>query len=151
MAGIADFISMAATNLGQSEESTKTATGALLGAMKEKADPGDFQKLLGALPGASDLMGAAVGAGKPSGGGGIGGMLGGALGGGGGALGALTAAVGGGGGALGLVGALAGSGFSMDKLGGLASLFMTFAKGQADGGLVSKLMGQVPELAKLIK
>lgn len=144
MAGITDFISMAAQNLGQSETSTKSATGALLGVLQQKADPGDFQKLLGAIPGASDLLSAGEGSG------GIGGMLGG-LGGGGGALGGLTSALGGGGGgAMGLIGALAGSGFSTDKLGGLVSLFMNFAKGQAGDGLVQKLLGQAPELAKMM-
>ena len=56
MPGIQDFIQMASQNLGQSEDTTKSATAALLGGIQQKADAGDFQQLLGAIPGASELM-----------------------------------------------------------------------------------------------
>ena len=136
MPGIEDFVKMAAQNLGQSEDSTRSATGALLGAIKDKADPGDFQQLLGAIPGAEGLLG-----GGSSGGGG--GLMG-------GVLGAAKSAVGGKlGGSLGILAAVQGSGFDAGSVGGLVSMFMKFARGSAGEGLISKLLSKVPELAKL--
>ena len=139
MAGIEDFVKMAAQNLGQSEDSTRSATGALLGAIKQNADGGDFQQLLDKIPGASGLLGASE---EPSSGGG-GGLLG-------GALGAAKSAFGGSaGGALGILGAIQGSGFDASSAGGLVSTFLQFAKSNAGEGLVGKLLAKMPELAKL--
>jgi len=140
MAGIEDFVKMAAQNLGQSEDSTRSATGALLGVIKENADGGDFQELLDKIPGAAGL---AAGSAAPSAGGG-GGLLG-------GALSAATSALGGssGGGALGILGAIAGSGFDAGSAGGLVSMFVQFAKSNAGEAVVGKILAKVPELAGL--
>ena len=139
MADIMDFVKMAAGTLGQSEGATQSATGALLGAIQQKAEPGDFQQLLGALPGASGLLGKAGGGGGTASGGLLGGVLS-----------QASSALGGNlGQSLGILSAVQGSGFSMDKIGPLVKLFLNFAKSNAGEGLVQKLMGQVPELAKL--
>ena len=140
MPGIEDFVKMAAQNLGQSEDSTRSATGALLGAIKDKADPGDFQELLGAIPGAGGLLGG--GSSGDSGGGG-GGLMG-------GVLGAAKSAMGDKlGGSLGILSAVQGSGFDAGSVGGLVSMFMKFARSSAGEGVISKLLSKVPELAKL--
>ena len=137
MAGIADFIQMAAQQLGESEGTTKSATGALLGVLQQNADGGDFQQLLSAIPGASGLLSTGAAAGESSGGGG-------------GLLGAVGSMMGGGlGGALGALGSIQKSGISAGNIGGLVSLFMTFAKSQAGEALMQRILGSVPELAKL--
>lgn len=140
MAGIEDFIKMAAQGLGESESTTRSATGGLLGVLKENADPGDFSQLLDAIPGAAGLVGSASGA-KAGAGGGVGGLLG-----------AATSALGGGGGlgsALGVLVSIQGSGLSMEKVGKLVSMFMQFARSNAGDGVVNNLLSKVPELAKL--
>lgn len=138
MAGIADFVQMAAQSLGQPEDSTRSATAALLGGLKDKADPGDFSQLMQAIPGASDLLG---GGGESSSGGG--GLLG-------GLMGQASSALGGDlGSKLGLLAGIQKSGFSMDQIGPLVKLFVGFAKSNAGEGLVQKLLGQVPELGEL--
>ncbi len=139
MAGITDFIQMAAQQLGESEGTTKSATGALLGVLQQNADGGDFKQLLGAIPGASGLLSAGAAAGESSGGGGLMGAVGSMLGGGGGGIG----------GALGAIASIQKSGISGGNVGGLVSLFMTFAKSQAGEGLIQRILGSVPELAKL--
>ena len=141
MADIQDFIKMAAQNLGESEGSTGAATGALLGVLKEKVAAGDFQQLLGAIPGAANIVD--TGSEKESGGGGL---LG--------ALGGLTSSLGGGlggglGGALGILTEIQKTGFSASSIGPLVSMFLNFTKSNAGEGLVQKLLGQIPELAKL--
>ena len=67
MADIQDFIQMAMSNLGTSEETVSAATGGLLGILKDNVAGGDFDQLLGALPGAEGLLGG----GSSSGGGGL--------------------------------------------------------------------------------
>jgi len=140
MPGIDDFIKMAAQGLGESESTTRSATGGLLGVLKENADSGDFSKLLDAIPGAASLVGGASGA-KAASGGGIGGLLG-----------AATSALGGGGdlgSALGVLASIQKSGLSMENIGKLVSMFMKFARSNAGDGVVNNLLSKAPELAKL--
>lgn len=133
MADIQDFIQSAASSLGVGEDVVGTATGGLLGALKDNVDGGDFSELLGKVSGAEGLISGS------SEGGGIGGMFG-----------AATSALDGGGGGLGALASLAGSGLSADKIGPLASLFMKFVKSSAGEGLVSKLLSQMPDLKNLV-
>jgi len=78
---IQDFIQSAAGQIGAGESATESATGAILQVSKVRADPGDFQQLLGRVPGAAGLLSKVSGAGEaePEGGGGmLGRLLGGA-------------------------------------------------------------------------
>lgn len=156
MAGIMDFVTQASGSLGIGEDKARSATGALLGAIQGGADKGDFQKLLGALPGAADLVKGAGAAPAASGGGGLGGMLGGLGGaaakGGGGLMDVAGGLLGGkAGGALSLLGALQGAGLDASKGGSFVTMFLAFVKEKAGAGLLSSLTSKMPELAKFLK
>jgi hypothetical protein len=140
MANIQDFVQMAVQNLGITEQTAQGAAGGILQTIKGKVSGGDFQQLLGGLEGAEGLLGQAPQAEGQKGGGGILGKV----------IGAAASAFGGkGGSALNLAGLLAGAGLSADKLGPFVSLFMNFAKQHLDSGLVSRLLGQLPDLQNL--
>ncbi|MCA9281115.1 MAG: DUF2780 domain-containing protein [Phycisphaeraceae bacterium] len=127
-----EFIQMAVEQLGMKESGAKKATGGLLNMIKDNAPKGDFQELLGKLPGAQEVMKDA--------GGGSGGMLG-SL---GGMLGGKA------GSALSIASLLEQSGLSTDKLGKFASMFLGFVEGKAGKGLLDKVLANVPEIKKLI-
>ena len=55
MPEIQGFVSLATSQLGVSEETTRSATGGLLSFIGDKVDAKDFQGLLGAMPGADAL------------------------------------------------------------------------------------------------
>ena len=137
MAGIQDFIQMAAQHLGAPEGAVKSATSAVLGAVEKEADGGDFQQLLGAIPGAADLLKGADGA--EAGGGLLGGLMGQA----GSALGGNL------GGAVGLLGMLQGTGLKSEQFGPFVSLFLKFVQSKAGKDLADRLLSQAPQLAKL--
>jgi hypothetical protein len=137
MAGIQDFIQLAVQNLGAPEDAVKSATSALLGAVGKEADTGDFQQLLGAIPGAADLLKGSSGG--ESGGGLLGGLMEQA----GSALGGNF------GGAAGLLGMLQGTGLKTDQFGPFVSLFLNFVQSKAGKELVGRLLASAPRLAKL--
>lgn len=137
MAGIQEFIQMAAQNLGASESSVTSATSAVLGVVEKEADGADFQQLLGAIPGAADLLKGSGG--TESGGGLLGGLMGQA----GPALGGNLGA------AVGLLGMLQGTGLKPDEFGPFVSLFLNFLKSKAGKDLLGRLLSQAPQLAKL--
>ena len=137
MSDIQSFIKMASQQLGASESQTKDATGAVLGFLKDKVDDGDFSSMLSALPGASNLL-------SGGGGGGGGGLMGGLSKLAGSALGDKF------GGAAGLIGALSSSGLESGKIDDFVGLFAGFLKSNLDGDLLGKILGQVPELKKLV-
>ena len=142
MASIDQFIQSAVGDLGVSETTAKSGIGSILGAVQGKADSNDFERLLSSIPGAQSLLGQAPAA--PSGDSESTGGLGGALGG-------VSSMLGGGSGsALGLLGSLGSSGLSGDQIGPFVSKFIDFAKGSAGQALVSKILGKVPELGKLL-
>lgn len=140
-----EFIQMAVKQLGISEGTAQNATGGLLGLIQKNVPGGDFSKLMGALPGAQDLLSKFGGGGSAPASGGGGGLLG-------GMLGKAAAMVGGDlGKGLSLASIVQGSGLSMDKAGGFVSLFMNFVKSKAGDGTVQGLLGKLPDLAKLVK
>ena len=136
-----DFIQDAVSKLGIGKDTAESATGGLLGLIKDHADPSDASDMLSKLPGAGDLIKSAAGGGDEGGGGG--GLLGG-LG------GAIGGALGGGGGALGAVSALTKTGLSADKLGGFVELFKNFALPKLGPDLLKRLLSKVPGLGSLL-
>ncbi len=141
MKQINDFIAVVSQQLNEPENNTRQATGALLSTLKSKVDAGDFQQLMGALPGANDLI--TKPASQPATA--TAGVLGGAL----GAVAPKLGGVGGASGALGLVAMIQQTGFSPAKVGGLVQKFMELVRGNAGDGLTKKLFAQLPELATL--
>jgi len=143
MDNILDFVRSAAGEMGVSESQAESATGGVLKALESGASGSDFQSLLGALPGASDLLSKVGSGGGGESGGGLGGLLGAAAsltGGGGGGLGA----------AAGALSMLQGSGISSDKLGGFVSMFLKFAQSKAGKELIGRLLDGAPALKALI-
>lgn len=152
-----DFINMAVKQLGINEGQAKSATGGVLGMLQGQMGGGDFQKLMGLLPGAQDLMKGATAGGGGGGGGGIAGALGGMLGGksGGGGLGGLANMASGllggdkgGGGAGQLLSLLGNSGLSGDTAGGFLKLFIDYVGGKGGGDLLKGVTGNM-DIAKL--
>ena len=142
MPAIDQFIQSITGDLGVSEGAAKSGVGAILTAVQGQADSNDFKQLLTSIPGAEGLVGQAssAAAGSSDSGGGL--MSG---------LGSVGSMLGGGsGGAMGLIGALTSGGLSSAQLGPFVSKFVGFAKESAGEGLVSKILGKIPELAKLV-
>jgi hypothetical protein len=139
MAGIDDFITSASRDLGEPEQTTRAATGALLGAIRQHANSSDFDQLLRAIPGASGLMGPPVRRSAGSG------LLGSVLGSAASKLGLGSSATS----ALGLVGSIHSTGFSVHNTGRLVSMFMQFVRSNTDSGLTQKLMRDVPDLGRM--
>ena len=133
MSGIQDFIGMATQKLGISTDVAKAGTGGLLSLIRQHAGDVDFGKLAAAIPGAADLA-------KPSGGGGLGGLLGGLASKAGGLLGK------GGGDAAGAIGALAGAGLTGDKAASFLTMFVDFVKSKLSPDLLKSIAGKVPGL-----
>lgn len=135
-----DFIKDAAAQLGISTGEAESATGGILGFIKEKADGADVSEMLGKLPGAGDLIAKATG-GDSGGGGGMLGGLGDSLGGmlGGGAQQALGAAE-----------MLSKSGLDPSKIGGFLELLMKYAQPLLGGDLLKRLAAKVPGLSEVL-
>ena len=130
-----EFLQMATSKLGMSTDGAKSATGGLLGLIKDNGDSSDVSELFSKLPGAESLLGEAP---KSDGGGG-------------GLLGSIASAVGGkAGGALGAMEMFSKSGLSADKAGSFVDMFKDFAMKQAGEALVKKLLGKIPGLSSLL-
>lgn len=126
-----DLINSITGKLGIDADTAKSAVGSLLSMIKKEGDSGPVGELFDKLPGAREMA--------EQGGGKSGGLLGGI----GGALGKL------GGGASGLAG-LASSGLGADKLKGVATMLVDYAKKIAGEDLVNKVLGSVPALKSLL-
>jgi hypothetical protein len=137
MADLQGFLKQASETIGLSDDSTKTATGALLNLVGEKAGKDDLNELVGKIPGAESLLSETKGSGS-------GGMLGG--------LGkAVSGALGGKlGGAASVLGAFKSSGLDMEQSTKLVTMFFGFAKTQAGGDVVGRILNKIPELKKLL-
>jgi len=133
-----EFIQLVSQQLGVSAETSKSATGGMLGLLKDKLEGGDFSKLVTALPGAEQLVPTGAKAGAQGALGGLMGAVSGALG-------------GGGGGSLGALAQLAGTGLKPEQIGTFASLFLGFVKSKAGQDLVAKILGSIPELKAFVK
>jgi hypothetical protein len=146
---IDQFIQQATQQLGISGDQAKSATGGLLGMIKQHAPAGEFSQLLNKVPGAEQLVNQfgnqAPAASGGGGGGGLGGLMGmasGLLGGGkGGGLGDVA----------GLMSMLGNNGISADKGMNFASMLLGFLKQQGGSDLLSSVVKNVPGLGSLLK
>lgn len=146
---IDQFIQQATQQLGISSDQAKSATGGVLGMIKQHAPAGDFSQLLSKVPGAEQLVNqfgnqAAQAPSGGSGGGGLGGLMSmasGLLGGKGGGLGDVA----------GLMSMLGNNGISADKGMNFASMLMGFLKQQGGSDLLGSVVKNVPGLGSLLK
>lgn len=141
-----EFISMAASKFGLSEGSAADLTGGLLAKIKGSVDANDFSALADKIPGLGQLASQGD-AEQGGGGGGLLGGLGGAFGGGGGLLGGLAQKAGG---AMGIMGLIEKSGLDASQASGFVGSLVGWLKEKAGGGLIEKIVSQVPALKGLL-
>ncbi len=132
-----EFIQLAVSKLGISQETAQSATGSVLNLLKQKAGDEATSGLLSKLPGAEALLNASSSSsgGAGSGGllGGLGSVLGGKL---GGAAGALTA--------------LQGSGLDSSQIGPFVTMLVDFVKQKAGAEAVDGVLEKVPDLKSML-
>lgn len=135
---IQDFLASATSKLGAPADQVESATGGLLGMIKEQASGSDWSAITNAIPGADSLAKALPAAKEASGG-----LLG-------GLASKAGALLGGGGGGMDILGKLASSGLSADKIPSLAGSLMDFFKDKVGASVVSNILGKIPALKSLI-
>ena len=129
-----ELIGRIVSNVGIDENLAQTAVGMILGFLQNEGPADKVGALMGALPGAEDLIASAGGEG---GGGGIMGAVGGLMG-------------GGGGGAMALMGQLTGAGLGMGDVQGVASEVVGFAKEKAGEDTVTEVISAIPGLSQFV-
>lgn len=129
-----ELIGRIVSNVGIDENLAQTAVGMILGFLQNEGPADKVGALMGALPGAEDLIASASG---ESGGGGIMGAVGGLMG-------------GGGGGAMALMGQLTGAGLGMGDVQGVASEVVGFAKEKAGEDTVTEVISAIPGLSQFV-
>jgi hypothetical protein len=129
MAGVSDFVTMAALQLGVSEGAASAATGSVASIMQKASGP-EFGKIASAVPGLSDY--AAKGGGP------------------GGALVGLAskagALVGGAGTAAGVLAAVTAAGVTGDKARAFLSLFVNYLKSKVGADALKGMLAKMPGL-----
>ena len=128
------FLQEASAKLGVGQDQAGRAVGGILKLIQDKADPADAKGLMDALPGAAEL------AGRESGGGIMGNVMGAAA----GMLGGKAGA------ALDAAALFKGAGLDAGQGASLVGMFLDFARKNAGGELVEKILGQVPQLKGLL-
>ena len=131
-----ELIGRIVSNVGIDEGLAQKAVGMILGFLQQEGPEDKVSSLMGALPGAEDLISAASGDG--GGGGGLMGAVGGMMGG------------GGGGGAMALMGQLTGAGLGMGDVQGVATEVVGFAKEKAGEDTVTEIVGSIPGLDQFV-
>lgn len=134
------IIKALAEKLNLPEATVRDGVGVILKFIKEKAPGSQFEQLLNLLPGAGALIASAPAGGEGAGAGGLlGGLLGKALGG----LGENF------GGTAETIGSLQKAGVPLDKIGPLASGFLSQAKEVAGEDVVNEIIDKTPALQAL--
>lgn len=131
-----EFIQMAASNLGLSEDSARSATDGLLQWIQKQVDGQDADQLMQQLHGSQKLLE------KASKGTSIRGLR---------RLASKINAIFGGNidATAGLIGVLSKAGLSVEKFGPFASIFVDFLKKNADIDLVGRVLDRLPDLKKI--
>ena len=124
-----DLINTITSKFGIDADAAKSGVGTLLSVIKKEGDSGPVSDLFDKMPGANEMAKEGDGDG-------------------GGILGGIKGALGMGGGAAGLAGLAAKLG--PDKLKGLASTFVDYAKKVAGEDTVNKVIGSVPGLKSIL-
>ena len=129
-----ELIGRIVSNVGIDENLAQTAVGMILGFLQNEGPADKVGELMGAIPGAEDMIASA--AGGESGGGGI--------------MGAVGGLMGGGGGAMALMGQLTGAGLGMGEVQGVASEVVGFAKEKAGEDTVTEVISAIPGLSQFV-
>lgn len=126
-----ELIGRIVANVGVEPELAKTAIGLILGFLQKEGPQDKIESLMGALPGAAELVSQ-----THSGGGGL--------------MGAIGGMMGGGGGAMALMGQLTGAGLGMGDIQGVAKEVVGYAKEKAGDDLVEDVVGSIPGLGQFV-
>lgn len=138
---IQSFIEQSAGSLGVPAGNVQKLTGGLLGLIKQEASDEDGEEFIAKIPGAEALLGQSAKAAEASAGGGV---LGGLMSSAGSLMGGSA------GSALSVMGLFKQADLGTDQAGSLVSMFFDFARSKAGSELVGRILGQIPELGKLV-
>jgi len=122
-----DLVTQVADNVGIDPALAEKAIGMMLAFLQKEGDSGNVDKMIAAIPGASDMIAAQAGSGG-------GGLLGGLL----------------GGGIMGLGQQLMGAGLGMGEITGLAKQTILVARQYAGDEVVDQVVASIPGLGQFI-
>lgn len=136
-----EFIENVTSKLGISQDQAQSATGSIMQMLRKQMNPQDYQQLEQKLPGSQELTQQVSSpedqsAQQQAGGGGLGSMLG-----------SLTG--GAGGGMANLMGMFTKSGLKGNQVNSFVSMFLGYVRQKGGGGLLDKILQQVPGLSSL--
>lgn len=136
-----ELITRIVEKVGIDAATAERVVGIILGMFKDNASSEQLSGLLGAMPGAEDLIAKASDAGDSAGAaaGGIGGMLSGAM-----------SAMGGGNPLMDTLGKLQGEGLSMDQARSAGSELVAFARESAGDDVVNSALEAIPGLKDML-
>ncbi|MET0747835.1 MAG: hypothetical protein ABWY49_06565 [Rhizobium sp.] len=130
-----EVVDQIAARTGIAPDVAERAVGMMLGFLQREAPDGPVSKMIGSIPGASDLVAQFNGA---------------ETGGGGGLLGSLMNAVGAGGGIMALGQELMSQGLGMSEISSLAKETIAVARQYAGDTVVDEVVGSIPGLGQFI-
>jgi hypothetical protein len=130
-----EVVDQIAAKAGISPDIAERAVGMMLGFLQREAPDGPVAKMIGSIPGASDLVSQYNGA---------------ETGGGGGILGSLMSAVGAGGGIMALGQELMSQGLGMSEISSLAKETIAVARQYAGDTVVDEVVGSIPGLGQFL-
>lgn len=120
-----ELISRITANVGIDADKAQNAVGMILGFLQKEGPQDKIAEMLGAMPGAQDLIDGASG-----GGGLLGGMMG--------------------GGVMGLGSSLMGAGLGMGEISGISKETIAFAREKAGDGPVDEVINAIPGLSQFV-
>ena len=120
-----ELITRITDSVGIDADKAQSAVGMILGFLQSEGPQDKIAEMLGAMPGAQDLIDAASG-----GGGGLGSLLG--------------------GGVMGLGQKLMGLGLGMGEISGISKETISFAKEKAGDGPVDEVIASIPGLSQFV-
>jgi hypothetical protein len=129
-----EVVDQIAAKAGISPDIAERAVGMMLGFLQREAPDGPVSKMIGSIPGASDLVAQYNGA--ETGGGGI--------------LGSIMSAVGAGGGIMALGQELMSHGLGMSEISSLAKETIAVARQYAGDTVVDEVVGSIPGLSQFL-
>lgn len=128
-----DLVARICDKVGLSDDVARSAIKIIMGFLNREGPSDSMQKILSAIPGASDFIDA--GNDKSENGGTGGGLLGGLM---------------GGGGAMAALNELTSAGLDMGQVRGVTKEIVDFAKEKAGDGVVEDVIGSIPGLGQLV-
>ena len=139
-----EFIKLVTQQLGITDSAASSVTGGLLSLAKDKLGSGDFDSLLGNLPGVSDLISSYTSSATSGSGSSGGGLLG--------NLASVAASAVGGklGSAVEVANLFSQNGIETSKMGQFGELFASYIKDNVGEDSFGQILNKIPELKSLV-